>query len=80
MPRVSLTATVRTLDGRLTTIHELSKQGLIRWERVENWHSRKGNGTRVACFATMPDGGSWEISEYAYEGRIAAQQKRNEAA
>jgi hypothetical protein len=79
MPRVSLTATVRTLDGRLTTIHELSKQGLIRWERVENFHSPKPR-RRPAFFATMPDGGCWEISEYAYEGRIAAQQKRDEVA
>jgi hypothetical protein len=72
--RTQLNEQVRTKDGTVTTIMELHRQGLISWDKVENFAVPKRNGerkTRTAYFATMPDGGCWEISMIAYQSRTA---------
>lgn len=69
--RTRLSDPVRTLDGKITTIAELADQGRITFECSPNFKGPRG-AMRKAYFATMPDGGCWEISAYAYKSRQSA--------
>ena len=57
--------------GLVTTIAQLDDMGMIEWRKSDRFHSSRGSGIRTAYFADVrgtTEG--WEVSKYAYEGRI----------
>lgn len=61
-------------NGEVTTIAELDARGLIHWRMSDKFHSQRGTGIRAAYFADIKGTTSgWEVSKYAYEGRVSKQ-------
>lgn len=55
-------------DGKVTTIAELAKQGIIEFSKVDNFHFKQS--VRTGYFADIKGTKSgWEISKFAFESR-----------
>lgn len=59
-------------DGRITTIDQLDKEGLVEFEKVDNFCSRRTKtGMTTKYFANIKGTKSgWEIGKIAYLSRI----------
>lgn len=64
-------------NGRITTIEELDKEGLIEYEECNNFYSsRTASGTTTKYFANIKeDGTGWEIGKTAYLSRTGQKDK-----
>ena len=67
-----LSQMVRTKQGEVTTIAALLDSGLAKVEKVDNFVTTSKSKPRTAYFATMTDGGCWEIGKLAYASRVGA--------
>lgn len=64
-------------NGRITTIEELDKEGLIEYEECNNFYSsRTASGTTTKYFANIKEAGTgWEIGKTAYLSRTGQKDK-----